>query len=227
MGDKELGKVFPEGSVNILVVTWNMCGGLCPSNFENLVSPEKIDITPDIYAVGVQESPGVASSSELKELIISFQASIGPSHVLLRSASLGVLHLSIFVRRDLIWFVSIPEDDYYNLRPKATNIVKTKGAVCISFALFGTTFLFVNCHLSAHLDKNQDRLDDYDRICRSVNLPRNLKPLKPNYVSNDLTSRFDCVFWFGDLNFRIDQNYSEALKMLTRFAKHKAMIMII
>lgn len=207
--------------MNILIVTWNMCGGQGPARFEHLLSPEKLDIVPEIYAIGIQESPGVASSTELRDLVVSFQASIGPNHVLLHSASLGVLSLSIFVRRDLIWYVSVPEDDFYNLRTKPTNIIKTKGAICISFALFGTTFLFVNSHLSAHIDKNQERLNEYDRICRSINLPQNLKPLKPMYISNDLTSRFDCVFWFGDLNFRIEQRYSDALKMLTRFVDLK------
>ncbi|XP_074595624.1 inositol-3-phosphate synthase [Brevipalpus obovatus] len=216
LGDDELSRIFPNGLVNVMVITWNMSGKKGPDEINDILLPDNIEFVPDIYAIGTQESPGNSGSNEMRELIITLQSTIGPHHVLLHSAFLGVLHVCLFVRRDLIWYVSLPEDDYFNLRTKATNIVKTKGAVCISFALFGTTFLFVNCHLSAHSHRNQERMDDYDRICRSINLPRNLRPLKPKYNSTNATSRFDVVFWFGDLNFRIEQDYSNAIRMLTR-----------
>ena len=45
------------------------------------------------------------------------------------------------------WFcVTVPEDDVVSLR--AVSVVKTKGAIGISFSMFGTSFLFINCHLT-------------------------------------------------------------------------------
>lgn len=41
---------------------------------------------------------------------------------------------------------SVPEDDIVSLR--AVTMVKTKGAIGISFSVFGTSFLFINCHLT-------------------------------------------------------------------------------
>lgn len=87
----------------------------------------------------------------------------------------GTLHLSIFLRRDLIWFCSLPEDASISVRPGVA--FRTKGAVAISFALFGTTFLFVTAHLTAHQEKVKERVHDIKRIIRSLDLPKNL-PLK-------------------------------------------------
>ena len=216
MGKNELDRNLPNGKVTLLVATWNMNGKTGPCNFGDLLLPDNVNFMPDLYAIGIQESPGQGNGQELRDLEIDLQATIGPSHVIIRSASLGALYLSIFLRRDLIWFISSPEYDVYNCRVKATNIVRTKGAVSISFSIFGTTFLFVNCHLPAHVKKNQERLDEYEKICQTLNLPRNLKPLKPCYLSNNVTSRFDCVFWFGDLNFRIQQNYLEVIQKLSK-----------
>ena len=54
----------------------------------------------------------------------------------------------MFLRRDLVWFCSIPEVDSFSTRPGTQ--FKTKGAVGMAFILFGTSFLFVNSHLTAH-----------------------------------------------------------------------------
>lgn len=185
-----------------------------PDNWNEILLPSGNDYLAEIYAIGTQETCNGSNGN--RDLTVNLQATLGPSHVLLHSVSLGVLSLFIFIRRELIWYVSIPEDCVFNSRPKATNMVKTKGALAISFTLFGTSMLFLNCHLPAHANRNQDRLDDYVKICRSIDLPRNLRPLKPSYQSTDVTSRFDVVFWFGDLNFRIEQKYTDALRMLTK-----------
>lgn len=122
--------------------------------------------------------------------------------MLLHEASYGVLHLSLFVRRDLIWYVSVPEDDSLLCKfvNTPTNLIRTKGAVAISFRVFGTSFLFVNNHLPAHQSKLQERVEEYHRMSTGLDLPRNLRQsLKRSYLSHDVTNRFDCAFWFGDL----------------------------
>lgn len=51
---------------------------------------------------------------------------------------------------------------------------RTKGAVAIAFMLFGTSFLFVTSHLTAHAEKVKERLSDVKKIIRSLDLPKNL-----------------------------------------------------
>lgn len=210
LGCDELTRYFPSGKVNIMLITWNMSGNEPPKELDDLLLPESMKYVPDVYAIALQE----AVHSELKELETRMQTTIGPSHVLLHSVIHGVLCLAVFVRRDIIWFFSIPEDDVYNCRHASINMIKTKGAVAISFQFFGTSFLFICSHLPAHEDRNKERKEQYEKIITELDLPRNLRPLKPRYVSNDVTARFDVVFWFGDLNFRVERTYDETLAIL-------------
>ena len=206
LGSEELSRYFPTGKVNIMIITWNMAGNEPPSELDDLLLPESMKYVPDIYAIGLEE----ADHSELEELETRMQTTIGPSHVLLHSVIHGVLCLTIFVRRDIIWFFSEPEDDVYNTRLAAFNMMQTKGALGISFKFFGTSFLFICSHLPAHDENNDDRKEEYENIISELDLPENLKPLKPRYENeDDVTDRFDVVFWFGDLNFRIEKTYEE------------------
>lgn len=40
--------------------------------------------------------------------------------------------------------------------------------------LFGTSFLFVTAHLTAHQEKVKERVSDVKRIVNSLDLPKNL-----------------------------------------------------
>jgi inositol polyphosphate 5-phosphatase INPP5E len=167
LGASELDKILPSRNVTIFMGTWNMNGQTPPKQMNAFVLPEGIDHVPDIIAFGTQES-----CSERFEWEVNLQETLGPSHILLHSAVLGTLHLAIFIRRDLIWFCSMPEDGSFSVRPGTA--FKTKGAVAISFSLFGTSMLFVTSHLTAHQQKVKERVQDVKRIIHALDLPRNL-----------------------------------------------------
>lgn len=82
----------------------------------------------------------------------------------------GTLHLVTFIRRDLIWYVTVPEDASLSVRPGTA--FRTKGAVATSFMVFGTSFLFVTAHLTAHQEKVKERVSDVKKIVHSLDLPR-------------------------------------------------------
>lgn len=221
LGHDELYRYFPNGKVNMFVCTWNQNRKRAPMNLADLLLPDQLVYMPDIYAIGIQEAFS-SQTDYLKGWEIELQTTLGPNHVLLHSSSLGVLHLSLFVRRDLIWFCSTPEESVYNSRSMPTNMIKTKGAVSIAFRFFGTSFMFINCHFPAHENKLKDRIDEYQRIINSIDLPKNLKLLKPRYLSNDSTARFDCVFFMGDLNFRLEQRtFEETVQILEDIFQQK------
>ena len=150
VSDEMLEKHWPSKKVSVLVVTWNMLKQI-PRSQDELYKYFKTLKTeqggvPDIVAFGTQET-----AAETAELDTQLQAALGPSHVLFHSAALGMIYQSVFIKRELIWFTSIPEERAYSTRIGAK--YKTKGAIAICFMLFGTSFLFVNSHLTAHDDK--------------------------------------------------------------------------
>ena len=143
LGSEELERYFPGRKLRLFVGSWNMNGQTPPVYLADFLLPQNIEFVPDLLVIGTQECMG-----ETKEWEARLQDTLGPSHVLFHSHNLGTLHLAIFIRRDLIWFCSAPEVDSFSTRPGST--FKTKGAVAIAFLLFGTSFLFVNSHLTAH-----------------------------------------------------------------------------
>ncbi|XP_012271934.1 72 kDa inositol polyphosphate 5-phosphatase isoform X2 [Orussus abietinus] len=205
LGPVELEKVLPNREIKIFVGTWNMNGQTPPKELNDFMLPSDIETVPDMLAIGTQES-----CSERSEWEAALQETVGPSHVLLTSTSLGTLHLAIFLRRDLIWFCSVPEDSNFSTRPGTA--FRTKGAVALALMIFGTSFLFVTAHLTAHQDKVKERISDIKRIVRNLDLPKDL-PTK--HKSKDVTQNFDCVFWFGDLNFRLAQPREEVVRWVT------------
>lgn len=72
-----------------------------------------------------------------------------------------------------------------------------KGGVGISFDFYDLRLCFLNCHLAAHADAQYmaRRHQDAQDIINGIKLGNS---------SVDMTSQFHHVFWFGDLNYRID-----------------------
>ncbi|XP_049292975.1 inositol polyphosphate 5-phosphatase E [Anopheles funestus] len=195
LGATELDKILPTREVTIFIGTWNMNGQSPPRQMNDFVLPTALEHVPDIIVFGTQES-----CSERFEWEVTLQETLGPTHILLHSTSLGTLHLAAFIRRDLIWFCSEPEDACLSVRPGTA--FRTKGAVAISFCLFGTSFLFVTSHLTAHQQKVKERVSDVKKIIHALDLPRNLTVKHRN---KDVTQNFDSVYWCGDLNFRLSE----------------------
>lgn len=78
----------------------------------------------------------------------------------------------------------------------------------MGFILFGTSFLFVNSHLTAHQENVKDRVKDLKKISAMLNLPKVL-PLKKRH---EIFDSYDVCFWCGDLNFRLEQSRAEIIR---------------
>lgn len=204
LGAEELDRLFPDRRVGIYIATWNMQGekGL-PVNLDDLLLPTDSEFAQDFYVIGVQEG-----CPDRREWETRLQESLGPYYVMLYAASHGVLYLTVFVRRDLIWFCS--EAEHATVTTRIISQIKTKGAVGIAFTFFGTSFLFVTSHFTSGDAKVYERILDYNKIVEALALPKGLPDTNPyRSTPSDVTTRFDQVFWFGDFNFRLDKDRSE------------------
>jgi len=74
-----------------------------------------------------------------------------------------------------VYLFLVPEESSFSTRPGTA--FRTKGAVAISFSLFGSSILFITSHLTAHVEKVKERLQDVRRIIKSLELPK-LLPVK-------------------------------------------------
>ncbi|XP_040601133.1 phosphatidylinositol polyphosphate 5-phosphatase type IV [Mesocricetus auratus] len=198
LGADELARYFPDRNMALFVATWNMQGQKeLPASLDEFLLPAEADYTQDLYVIGVQEG-----CSDRREWETRLQETLGPQYVLLSSAAHGVLYMSLFIRRDLIWFCS--EVECSTVTTRIVSQIKTKGALGVSFTFFGTSFLFITSHFTSGDGKVAERLLDYSRTIQALALPRNVPDTNPYRSSaGDVTTRFDEVFWFGDFNFRL------------------------
>lgn len=211
LGAEELDRYFPERRLGIYIATWNMQGQKeLPYNLDDLLLPTDTDFVQDVYVIGVQEG-----CPDRREWEIRLQETLGPYYVMLYAAAHGVLYLTVFVRRDLIWFCS--EVEHATVTTRIISQIKTKGAVGIGFTFFGTSFLFITSHFTSGDSKIYERILDYNKIIEALALPRNLPDTNPyRSTTSDVTTRFDEVFWFGDFNFRLSKTRGEVEAMLNQ-----------
>ncbi|XP_040180048.1 phosphatidylinositol polyphosphate 5-phosphatase type IV [Rana temporaria] len=201
LGAEELDRYFPDRQMGIFIATWNMQGRKeLPESLDDFLLPPDDDFAQDIYIIGIQEG-----SPDRREWEVRLQETLGPHYVLLHSSAHGVLYLSIFIRRDLIWFCSDVESSTVTTR--IVSQIKTKGALAVSLTFFGTSFLFITSHFTSGDGKVNERIQDYKKIVEGLALPRSVPDTNP-FRSDplDVTTRFDEVFWFGDFNFRLNKD---------------------
>jgi len=210
---EEMERYFPDRIIGIFVATWNMHEEKeVPFYLEDFLIPDSTDFLQDLYVIGLQES-----TSARKEWEIRLQETLGPSHVLMHSCSFGLLHLAVFIRRELVWFCSAVTED--NVSTRVGHMIKTKGALAVSFSIFGTSFLFINSHFTSDEGKAMDRVNDYKTICKSLSL----SPEDQKNANNesDLTANFERVFWLGDFNFRVTLERSQVDEMLEKYKEQE------
>uniref|UniRef100_A0A8C3K252 Phosphatidylinositol polyphosphate 5-phosphatase type IV n=1 Tax=Calidris pygmaea TaxID=425635 RepID=A0A8C3K252_9CHAR len=198
LGAEELSRYFPDRNIGIFVATWNMQGQkVCALQFP------RVSWQWESYPVLTARTAVVLPCR--REWEIRLQETLGPHYVMLYSAAHGVLYMSVFIRRDLIWFCS--EVEYATVTTRIVSQIKTKGALGICFTFFGTSFLFITSHFTSGDSKVNERKLDYNKTIQALTLPKNVPDTNPyRSSSNDVTTRFDEVFWFGDFNFRLNKD---------------------
>ncbi|XP_012586666.1 PREDICTED: phosphatidylinositol 4,5-bisphosphate 5-phosphatase A [Condylura cristata] len=186
----------------ITVVTWNVGTAMPPDDVTSLLhlgcSGDDCD-GADMIAIGLQEVNSMINK-RLKDALFTdqwselFMDALAPfNFVLVSTVRMQGVILLLFAK-------------YYHLpflRDVQTDCTRTglggywgnKGGVSVRLAAFGHMLCFLNCHLPAHMDKAEQRKDNFQTI---LSLQQFQGPGAHGILDHDL------VFWFGDLNFRIE-----------------------
>jgi len=203
--------------VTVFVGTWNV-GGQAPG--ENLggwlsnVNPCPSE--PDIYVVAFQEvvelnSKSVWNADETNgqlwhKQILEYLATVHKKKfIILRSYQLVGLLLTVFA----------PESEIHNFRDVCSEIAKVgfkgiagnKGSISIRFDYHATSFCFTAAHLAAGQQAVEERNRDYQDIITTTAF-RTSKGRR-NILDHDH------VFFFGDLNYRLNAEYFEVRKLIS------------
>lgn len=200
--------------ISVFVGTWNM-GGSPPASLESWVTccglgrtpDESVALLPyDVYALGTQENP--QGEREWTENIKATLCS--STHIdfkLVAVQSLWNMRLAVFVKPEHQSRVS--RVGTASVKTGLGNTLGNKGAVGVSFYLNGTSFGFVNCHLTSGSDKVLRRNQNFVDILRLLSLGEKIGPF-------DISLRFSHLFWCGDLNYRLDLDVQDILKHVSK-----------
>lgn len=202
-------------TISVFVGTWNMGGSPPPRSLQTWVTCCGLGHTPDestaflphdIYALGTQENP--QGEKEWTEHIKATLRS--HTHVdfkLVAVQSLWNMRLAVFVKPEHEGRVN--HVSTASVRTGLGNTLGNKGAVGVSFHFNGTSFGFVNCHLTSGSEKvlrrNQNFVDVLRLLC-----------LGEKNSTFDLSLRFTHLFWCGDLNYRLDFDVQDILKHVSK-----------
>ncbi|XP_042365297.1 inositol polyphosphate 5-phosphatase K [Plectropomus leopardus] len=192
----------PAGDNNdfrVYIVTWNVGSAVPPDDITSLFGPNVSDGSVDMFIIGLQEVNSMINK-RLKDVLFSDQWSelcmdtLSPfGYVLVASQRMQGVLLLVFSK-----FCHLPF-----LRGVQTQSTRTglggywgnKGGVSARMTLFGHPVCFLNCHLPAHMRNLEQRMEDFESILQ-----------QQQFEGGTATGVLDhdVLFWFGDLNFRIE-----------------------
>ncbi|XP_071379252.1 phosphatidylinositol 4,5-bisphosphate 5-phosphatase A [Centroberyx affinis] len=189
------------------IITWNVGSAMPPEDMTALLGLNVGDGNTDMYIIGLQEVNSMINK-RLKDVLFTDQWSevcmerLSPfGYVLVTSQRMQGLLLLVFAK-------------YYHLpflRGVQTETTRTglggywgnKGGVSARMSVFGHTICFLNCHLPAHMENSDQRMEDFESILQQQQFEGQAATAVLDH---------DLVFWFGDLNFRIDDLEMQVVK---------------
>ncbi|XP_068812904.1 phosphatidylinositol 3,4,5-trisphosphate 5-phosphatase 2 [Struthio camelus] len=202
--------------ISVYVGTWNMGSTPPPRSLASWLTSRGLGRTQDettaciphdIYVIGTQEN-SLGDREWVEFLRASLKTLMAIDYRVVALQCLWSIKMVVLVKPEHERRIS-----HVNTSSVKTGIANTlgnKGAVGISFLFNGTSFGFVNCHLASGSEKTHRRNQNYSDILRSLVLG------DKRLSAFDLTLRFTHLFWFGDLNYRLNMDVQNILAHVTK-----------
>lgn len=220
MKNKHSEKPEPD-MITVFVGTWNMGNAGPPHNIsswfqckgQGRTQDDTADHIPhDFYVIGTQEDPlGEREWADTVKGVLRNITNISFKQVAIHT--LWNIRIIILVKPEHENRISHIFSD--SVKTGIANTLGNKGAVGVSFMFNGTSFGFVNSHLTSGSEKKLRRNQNYINILRFLNLgDKKLNPF-------DITHRFTHLFWLGDLNYRVEFPSTEAEYIVTKIKQQQ------
>ncbi|KFQ33487.1 Phosphatidylinositol 3,4,5-trisphosphate 5-phosphatase 1, partial [Mesitornis unicolor] len=207
--------------ITIFIGTWNMGAAPPPkkitswflSKGQGKTRDDTADYIPhDIYVIGTQEDPQ-GEKEWLETLRHSLQEITSISFKVIAIHTLWNIRIVVLAKPEHENRISHICTD--NVKTGIANTLGNKGAVGVSFMFNGTSFGFVNSHLTSGSEKKHRRNQNYTSILRFLTLgDKKLSPF-------NITHRFTHLFWLGDLNYRVEQPPTEAENIIQKIRQQQ------
>ncbi|KAM6946314.1 LOW QUALITY PROTEIN: phosphatidylinositol 3,4,5-trisphosphate 5-phosphatase 2A [Aplochiton taeniatus] len=184
------------------VGSWVLCRGLGKTLDEMTVA-----IPHDLYVFGTQEN-SVCDREWAESLRLAVKEQTELDYKPIAVQTLWNIKIAVLVKpehENRISHVGVS-----SVKTGIANTLGNKGAVGVSFMFNGTSFGFVNCHLTSGNEKIGRRNQNYLDILRLLSLG------DKQLSSFDISLRFTHLFWLGDLNYRLDMDIQEILNYINR-----------
>ncbi|XP_059193012.1 phosphatidylinositol 4,5-bisphosphate 5-phosphatase A [Centropristis striata] len=189
------------------IITWNVGSATPPDDITSLLGLNVGDGNTDMYIIGLQEVNSMINK-RLKDVLFTDQWSevcmerLSPfGYVLVTSQRMQGLLLLIFAKYFHLPFLRGVQTE--TTRTGLGGYWGNKGGVSARMTAFGHTICFLNCHLPAHMENSEQRMEDFESILQQ-------QQFEGQAATGVLDH--DVVFWFGDLNFRIDDLDMQVVK---------------
>ncbi|XP_041483163.1 phosphatidylinositol 3,4,5-trisphosphate 5-phosphatase 1-like isoform X3 [Lytechinus variegatus] len=200
--------------ISVFIGTWNMGDAPPPDCITSWLKCQGDGKTRDrhlacmlhdLYVIGTQESTLSERDwvNRLKAEIHNICRVPGEEYSVVSVTSLWGIRIAVLVKPE--HYDRITHIRESSVKTGIANALGNKGAVGVSFSFNGTSFCFVNCHLTSGTEKCMRRNNNFHDILRGLSLGAKGLSLF------DLNNQFHHIFWLGDLNYRIDWNVQDVL----------------
>jgi len=190
---------WPARKLKIFIGSWNVGNAFPPDDLSPWLPKDGIGY--DIIAVGVQECK--YGTKETVDWFDRVESVIGKDFFTIAKEDLCEIRNIVLAKNELYSFIK--DVEFHTVASGIANTIGNKGGVGISFKIFDSSFCFINSHLAAHMEDVEDRNCDYKEIVRRMRLgKKNL----------DITDQFDFCFWYGDLNYRLQDSRDYVLSLI-------------
>ncbi|KAM9385055.1 phosphatidylinositol 3,4,5-trisphosphate 5-phosphatase 1 [Pholidichthys leucotaenia] len=220
MKNKHSEKPEPD-MITVFLGTWNMGNASPPHSIrswfqckgQGKTQDDTADHIPhDFYVIGTQEDPlGDREWVETVKSVLRDITNISFKQVVIHT--LWNIRIIVLAKPEHENRISHVFSD--SVKTGIANTLGNKGAVGVSFMFNGTSFGFVNSHLTSGSEKKLRRNQNYTNILRFLNLGD--KKLN----SFDITHKFTHLFWLGDLNYRVEFPSTEAEYLVTKIKQQQ------